>query len=215
MNPLTEMLYKVDDEEVRALYKQFLHTEQGKTLLRDAIKMKKKWRQVGLGSDWSVSTTFLDKNIKKVDKKIRDKMKKVIITPIGLNNQCHANSMFVKQHVDYPSQLGFNVTACPCGGNICFELHTLNVRPDGTYVDYTRDYNDEKEKWFYPLPTQLPYVHFRQVFGTKNEYFQITDKCKCGPILDVCEIVPKTTPEFIQYVDKVDSFCKNASMCFC
>jgi hypothetical protein len=155
------------------LYKDFLYTDNGRLLLEKAIEQKKIWKSYVSNSNITIGTYGVNLNL--IHKELKQKIKKIEITPIGLNNVCHNNAdIFTK--CGYTSQLGFNLTACPCGRKQSYEIHTVNKK-DGKYYDFTKDFNDEKEKYFLPLETTSNALKYINLYGRKP--FAINRGCKC------------------------------------
>lgn len=80
--------------------------------------------------------------------------KKVATLPFGVNNCCLQNAEWVQREIGWKAVWGFNITACRCGGRMSLEPHSLNRHPDGSYVDITRDFQGETEKWFLPVENE-------------------------------------------------------------
>lgn len=165
-----EILIKKD--ELKELYKECLKTEKGKECLKIAINYMKEWKK------GSSDMNFCTKNIIENDipKLLKDKISKIEIINIGLNNFCHINSEIFKK-ANYEIILGFNLTACPCGKLICFEIHSINKK-DGILYDFTRDFNNEKEKYFLELKTKLSWYHYLKLYG--NNLIVVNKGCKCN-----------------------------------
>ena len=154
-------------------YKGFILTEEGRTRLRESINIKRQWKE-GQG-DISVGTYGV--KLKIMNDVLRSKIQKIKITPIGLNNQCHRNSTLFTQNCGYTSQLGFNVTACPCGRKICLEIHSVNEK-NGVLYDFTKDFNDETDKYFLPLKTEATANKFIAIYGKLP--YSINRGCRCN-----------------------------------
>jgi hypothetical protein len=79
---------------------------------------------------------------------------KIKINPIGWNNLCYQNSLYTCEYdPDYDLEVGYNITACPCGGLINGEPHFVNskiVNGKKVYYDFTKDFDGEDHKLFVP-----------------------------------------------------------------
>jgi hypothetical protein len=158
-------------QQERDLYKKFLQTSKGRECLTDAVKIMKEWREGKL--EVCISTCYVKEQLLP----LRDRVKKIEINPIGLNNHCHSNSKLFEE-LGYESVLGFNITACPCGKRMSFEIHTVNKKGDKLY-DFTRDFNDEKEKYFLGLNNKHITAHqYVSLFG--YEPYTINKGCDCN-----------------------------------
>jgi len=161
--------------ELRNIYKEHLFTDEGKEQLQDAIELKKRWKEICEGSDFQSGTYGVKKNL--VPNFLKNKLTCVEITPIGLNNMCHHTSLlFAKKHKDVKQVLGYNITACPCGKLMTFEIHSLNKIDDKLY-DFTRDFNEEKTKYFVELDTQLTPHQYNYLYG--GEPMALNKGCSC------------------------------------
>jgi len=179
------------------LYKDFIFTAEGRSMLRQSINIKKQWKEQQ--GDITIETAGVKLNL--ISPVLRKKIKKIKITPIGLNNQCHRNAQLFNQ-CGYTSQLGFNITACPCGRKIGLELHSVNKK-DGVFYDFTRDFNDETEKYFLPLDVKATANKYVAVYG--NTVFDINRGCKCNiEWTDSLEITKITQSDFIEFCKDVE-----------
>jgi len=98
-------------------------------------------------------------------------------------NMCYWNTQFMKQYYNQDVMFGFSITSCECGSNIGIELHAVNILPDGSFVDYTKDWNNEKYKYFVPLP-EYTFDDFQQTMrlhkvGLCERITELCSKCKC------------------------------------
>jgi hypothetical protein len=159
-----------DYKQERNLYKDFLQTKEGRECLTESVKLMKQWRE-GNG-DVCVSTCYVKEELLP----LRDRVKKIEITPIALNNHCHTNSKEFKK-LGYEKVLGFNITACPCGKIMSYELHSVNKK-DGKLYDFTRDFNDEKEKYFLGFNNRTITEH-QYVYMFGNKPYTINKGCNC------------------------------------
>jgi hypothetical protein len=146
------------------------YTESNKT---NAINIQKIWNVTK--KDIQVKS----KNVKSINVKA-EKLIKIKITPIGLNNLCWQNSSLAhKFNKKYHIQTGFQVCACECGKKRCYEPHyvvyTLNKDDTRTYYDFTRDFNGETWRWFKPVNTIMP----PQLFLDDDNNYEENKGCKC------------------------------------
>lgn len=149
MTTITETEINIMKEASRV----HLRTPLGMKQLKDAVALQKEWREITANSSVSFTTATVKPSV--LHTSLSQNMKKVKIIPIGINNNCHSNSfIFAECGLGFTTQFGFNMTACPCGKYYTLEIHTLNKRGD-EYYDFTKDFNNEKEKWFIPLETTL------------------------------------------------------------
>lgn len=170
MNTITETELNTLKESNRT----HLRTPLGMKQLKTAVSLQKEWREQSGRCDATFGTTSIKSPT--LHKKLTQ-MKKVKITPIGINNHCHTNAdIFAECGLGFETQLGFNVTACPCGRYYSLELHSLNKR-GGEYYDFTKDFNDEKDKWFIPLDTTLrPDDYYKM---NLPQYIKQNRLCRC------------------------------------
>jgi hypothetical protein len=164
----------MNTNDLKTEYRNYLLTPEGRDILIDAVDMMKQWK--ARNNRIALSTTdFVDK--KNIPSYFTKDMKLIKINPIALNNKCFFNSKFFKKY-GYEEQLGYNITACKCGKQTHFEIHSVN-RKDGVYYDFTRDYNDETEKWFYPLQEGMVMSSWIQLCGRTRDTMNINTGCKC------------------------------------
>jgi len=135
----------------------------------------------------NIITTTDNVILKKLQKNHR-KCIRIDITPVGLQNCCFQNSyLSCIYHEGLEIEKGYQITACPCGNAVCLEPHFVNVSyVDGkkTYYDFTRDYNNEKSRYF------LSMEHYDPLDNTPDGIqFVQTDviiygkgRCKCRHI---------------------------------
>jgi hypothetical protein len=165
---------QVDKDILTSIYMDALdHKAGGKFQLKMARDKLNEWIKLKPTIGDTFSTAKM--NLSNLHKKIKKETKKLTIIPIGLNNCCHWNSE-VFTSCGYEKVLGFNLTACPCGQNTCFEIHTVNKK-DGQFFDFTKDFNDETEKYFYPLETKMGADEYLGTGG--YEFIRINKGCRC------------------------------------
>jgi hypothetical protein len=171
MTTITE----VEKDIMTIVYEDALNNEpSGRFHRRMARDKLKEWNEMKDRVADSFCTAKM--NLSNLHKKIKKETKKLTIIPIGLNNCCHFNSD-VFTRCGYERVLGFNLTACPCGNNITFEIHSVNKK-DGQFFDFTKDFNDETEKYFYPLETKMGADEYLGTGG--YEFIRINKGCRCS-----------------------------------
>ena len=173
-------------------YKDFLFTELGQDLLKHAVILKKKWGHVE--NRVTQQSKFVKKQL--LPKEIQDRMTFIKIIPIGLNNACHNNTEFFANH-GFKCRTGYNMFACECGKNISFEEHSVNEK-NGVLYDFTKDFNNENEKWFLELKTENSYRQLKYLFGYKNKYIDLGCKCNVGWNMEGNKI---TTDKMLQEIE--------------
>jgi len=158
-------------KHLKGEYTNFLFTDKGKNMLHEAVRLKTQW---GYNKN---KITQKSKSVKKhlLPQEFQDRMSLIKVTPIGLNNCCHDNCIFFEKH-GFNSRTGYNVFACECGKNIAFEEHSVNEK-DGVLYDFTKDFDDENEKWFLELRTRSSYKQLKSVFGYVNKNIDLGCKC--------------------------------------
>lgn len=174
----SENICEIDAAAIQNLknkYRDYLSTPEGKHRLQQAIALKKMWKDIRANSNIQIGTQGVNTNI--IDKRLRNKVTKISITPIGLNNMCHITSeIFCDDVNNIEKRLGYNITACPCGNLMSYELHSVNKCGNKLY-DFTRDFNDETEKYFLELDTNICVKTYTYNFG--NEPITINKGCNC------------------------------------
>jgi hypothetical protein len=174
-----------------------LQTPAGRKQLTDAMEMKRKWRQ----SQAHCDATFNTANVKTQFLQNADKVKLLTIVPIGLNNMCHINAeLFCSPDIE--SVLGYNITSCPCGRIVSYELHSVN-KIRGELVDFTQDFNDEPTKYFLPLNTQLKSLNYIRVFG-KDPIMVEKRTCRCKIVWNSLDEYKQTTEQFTRHIKAVE-----------
>jgi len=155
-------------------YKNYLRTPTGRGDLQTAVRLMKEWKS----SDTGVGSCTKGVKIEKLPEFIKNKVQKVPITGIAVNNLCHPNAKFFSQY-GYKTRLGYNITACSCGCRISFEIHSLNEK-DGKFYDFTKDFNKETEKWFYPLGEHWNAWMWMSFYGRSRDFLLYSKgRCTC------------------------------------
>jgi hypothetical protein len=82
----------------------------------------------------------------------------ITVEPMLMRNHCHVNCEIMLAELnqngetDFERHVGYNVTACKCGGCLTMELHSVLFHvPSETFIDLTTDMYGELTKWFVPL----------------------------------------------------------------
>jgi hypothetical protein len=162
--------------EIKEIYKEFLHTDDGKKALFHACKIRKEaLTSLKNGGDFN-TTARVKMNL--LCKEINSRTQSVSITPIGLNAWCHGNARLFSEKCGFRTRLGWNITACRCGGKMSFELHSLNKK-DGVLYDFTKDMCDETEKYFVELNANMRPETYLNMLGCP-EIFIVNNGCKCN-----------------------------------
>ena len=191
-------------DSIKNDYKTYLATPKGKEDLAIAVQYKRAWKKgMDRGGITSVGTEFV--KMKNIPPEVASLAELVTIEPIALNNLCHGNSEWFKSY-GYDSQLGYNLTACPCGKMTCMEIHTLNTKRRKLY-DFTRDFNDEKEKWFVPLPVEFGMRTFIQLWGRNRDYIKVDTGCKCfEAVMEGTNTTKMTWKEVVEFINQHKGF---------
>ena len=158
---------------LKNINRNFLLTEGGKDLLKISVSLKKEWDNTK--KNITVSTEGV--NLELFNEFIQQRTTKIKIIPIGINNMCHINSIIFCKTLSSTPIIGYNLTACPCGKKVCFELHSVNEY-EGKLYDLTRDFNNEQEKYFMRLNINIEIQEYINIFG--NRYKQINYGCNCN-----------------------------------
>lgn len=159
---------------LRSIYREHLFTDEGKKQLADAIELKREWREIESSTDFQCSTAGI--KTKFIPSCLKDKTTCITITPIGLNNMCHITSELFEKKAGIKRVLGFNITACPCGRMMTMEIHSVNKIGDTLY-DFTRDFADEKSKYFVEVDTELTAKLHNRIYSA--DPITINKGCKC------------------------------------
>lgn len=162
--------------ELKNKYRTFLSTDEGREQLQGAIVMKRQWLEQKRMSDIQIGTTGV--KIQVINPDLVRKITKIDITPIGLNNMCHLTSQFFcDDEKDITSKLGFNLTACPCGKMMSYEIHSVNKIGDKIY-DLTKDFNDETSKYFLEIDGNIDAITYIENFG--RDPINVNKGCCCN-----------------------------------
>lgn len=166
------------NRKLKSQYKDYLATPSGKKDLIEAIRIKREWRKQMSDPAWgSVETKFVKPE--NLPSSIASQAVLLTIEPIGLNNMCHITTKWMKNTVHgMRSQLGYNITSCRCGKQTCLELHSVSIVGDKLH-DYTADFNDEKAKWFVPLPVTWDANVFNHIYGESRDFISVDTGCRC------------------------------------
>jgi len=190
----------MEENKLKDCYKAFLHTERGKELIGVSVKLKREWELTKKGKDITLNTENVKLNV--LNKKLQSRFMKLSILPIGLNNMCHINAD-VFRCCGYESQVGFNLTACPCGKKMSYELHSVNKKNE-KYFDFTRDFNNEKEKYFMPIKTSLNIYDLIELFGNNNYSVNTGCKCKINWSKNIDGVLFVNENEILELIDEME-----------
>ena len=167
-------------------HKQYLVNALTDTEKRNSIRAKLEYDtetrgQVHLSHKW------VKKN--KMMREHRDFVK-IKINPIGWNNMCFQNSLHSCEYdPDYEMEVGYNLTACPCGGLINGEPHFVNfkiVNGKKVYYDFTKDFDGEDHKIFVKCDKIKRKIYEEGDDGITSflkdgyDFHYGTKRCKCG-----------------------------------
>jgi hypothetical protein len=187
--------------ELKTIYKEHLFTEEGRQNIKDAVELKKMWKARATTTDFSLTTNGV--KLELIPEFLRDRTSCIEITPIGLNNMCHTTSdLFQKRKKNVKKIIGYNITACPCGRLMSMELHAVN-KIDDTLYDFTRDFNDEKKKWFIAIDTELTSLQYINLFG--NDPISINKNCVCPIKWNNAKKFNKTSDEIEKHIKDVEN----------
>jgi len=145
------------------------------------------------GSDEACNTNGV--NPKRNLKLFHNKTKDIFCSPVKVKIEpklqplmCWHNSKFMNEKFGYEIVDGINFTACKCGRLVCGEVHSIN-KVNGKYIDFTRDFNNEKYKWFLQFKNKdisaeefnVVSQNVAKTFGLPDlALFNIgSDKCNC------------------------------------
>jgi hypothetical protein len=155
---------------------EFLTSERGQKLAIDAKKMMDE--ECGKKDAY----TFTTKGVRREYlPDVLHKAKLVNIAPIGLNNYCFQNATWLEAEFGFKKIYGFNISACPCGGRMTFEIHAVNRTASGELIDITRDYCGETAKWFVPFENEDYNQKINKaLFGRDGICFEPNCRCARG-----------------------------------
>ena len=191
----TETITQIKDK-----YRQHLSTPEGREQLTKAIEIKKMWKQQVAMTDIQVNTASIKSKF--LPTELKNKITKITITPIGLNNMCHLTSdLLCDTEKGITKRIGYNITACPCGRLMSYEIHSVNKCGEQLY-DFTRDFNDETEKYFLEMDTDMSADTFIQMFG--NKPIMINKGCKCPCWLDDVKQYEKKETELVEHINEIE-----------
>jgi len=177
-----------------ALYMKFVNDNNLFGQLKQVNQMLKEFKQSCY--DIVYTAKLMKRTLKEMKKRFTNikvntlEIVKVRVTEILPTNMCYYNTKFMKQYYDLDVMFGFSITSCECGTNIGLELHAVNILPDGSYVDYTKDWLNEKYKYFVPMP-EYTYEDLQKTMslhkvGICERVTEISSvsKCKCCANID-------------------------------
>jgi hypothetical protein len=183
-NYILQMTTTTNQESMKTAYKAFIKENDLFATYMNAVNEKKKWENDGHDSATNTNGVNPKRQLKIFTKKTQrvfEKPVKIKIDEVLGNNMCFWNSTFLEEKYGWKSVVGYNITACACGGLNCLELHSVN-RKDGELVDFTKDFDGEKSKWFIELKDQSKKgEEIARAFNRSMDCFNWgRDKCKCG-----------------------------------
>lgn len=182
--------------ELKGKYRDFLLTDKGKEVLKGAVILQKRWndrlkKYSRIGKVGSAHQKSKYVKMELLPQAIQDKMTLIKITPIGLNNHCHDNAEYFCEN-GFNSRTGFNVFACPCGKYFTFERHSVSEK-DGKLYDFTKDMDEEQEKWFLEVKTRHTFRELMSVFSRENILMNLG--CKCRIEWEHLDLLTRKTPD--------------------
>jgi hypothetical protein len=187
--------------QIKAKYRTHLSTADGREQLREAIEIKKMWKQTIANTDISINTACVKPRYIHTD--LNKKITKIEITPIGLNNMCHLTSeLLCDDKMGITKRLGFNITACPCGKLMSYEIHSVN-KCGGQLYDFTKDFNDETHKYFLEMDTDMHPRLYIKMFG--NDPITINRGCKCPISWNNAGQFKKTEKELLNHIRETEN----------
>jgi len=113
------------------------------------------------------------KTIQELENKVGIKAQKIKIIPLFRERLCHNNTEELRKISGGEHVLGYNITSCYCGKHYSLEIHSV-LKWNGEYIDLTKDFAHEKEKWFLPVYT-FDESDFRITFKIKFLYWQMKE----------------------------------------
>ena len=191
----------MDFTSIKAQYKAHLFTPAGAKMMASSVAIKKK-SVVDYKREKMCVVSTEGVKMKHFPKELKPYVHKIQITPICLNNQCYENSRLISTYDDkMKARLGFNVLACPCGKYLQFELHSVNRHDDGTYYDFTIDFNDEKEKYFVEFQSNIDVYAFKMVFSDAPKI--VNKGCKCPIVWNDKYLEKMTEKHLVEMFDAI------------
>lgn len=200
-NQQTNKKQEMDTQKITADYKKWLLTPEANFHVKAAVKMRGLWK-AGAEKEGKFRVCVDTKGVRKqyLPDELQAKCSLIQITPIGLNNCCVQNSVWLSQQIKgCKAVIGFNITACPCGGLMSFEPHACN-EIDGKLYDITKDFADENAKWFLKLDTLMTGRDYFEIFG--QQYARIDEGCRCKVEWNISPTITRMTAE--DWVAKVN-----------
>ena len=159
--------------QLKAVIGEFLMTDIGKKEAEFSLSLQRDWDQ--MKKRGTISFRTKDVKLNQLTRRLRSKITKLTIIPIGLNNLCHRNALIFRK-CGFTNVLGYNLTSCRCGKYMSFELHSASEK-DGVLYDLTRDFNDETEKYFLKIKSG---VSAKEIENINEKYVIINKGCRCG-----------------------------------
>jgi len=199
-----------NNEEMKTAYKVFIKENNLFKTYMNAVNAKREWEASRQGASTSTKGVNPKRQLKIFTRKtetIFEKPVKIEINEVLGNNMCFWNSTFIEEKYGWKSVVGYNITACECGAMNCLEIHSVN-RKDGKLVDYTKDFDGEKSKWFVELKDQSKKgEEIAQAFNRSMDCFNWgSEKCKCGIKWNVSpqNRVIEKMEEFVEEIEQMN-----------
>ena len=170
-------------QEMKSKYSKYIKDNDLMDTFMTCCRLGQEWKRQKQCSDVCFCTNGVNaKRIAWLEKGgVFGKPEKVKIEPHLMNNMCGQNSQFLKEELGWEEVVGYNITACPCSNFTCLEIHSLNRDENGKLRDWTKDFDDQQEKWFIPLLHQhLSQRRISRLFPHCREFMYGKEKCKCN-----------------------------------
>lgn len=199
--------------ELREKYRLHLRTDAGQEQLIISNELQLEWakkmKSIKKGKNkgaCKVQSTD-DVNLKLINNEnIRRRITKIDIIKIGIPNMCHMTSqLFCDEEKNIKCKFGFNITACPCGKKMGYEIHSVNKIGDELF-DFTKDFNGEKSKYFLETDGNITAQSYISLFG--DEPFEIDYGCECIVRLGLgYQREKRTEEELLNHIEMLERCC--------
>jgi len=182
-NTMPLELPQVPVSELKPHYAAFIKKRDLLSVYCGALQETRKWK--GKNAEDTHTTTGVNatRQLRLVHQQLKEVCDKPILMTIdGVLPElmCFHNSHFLEEHAGWKRKGGYTVTACPCGAHMTFEAHSVNMTPQSRLVDWTKDFNGEKQKWFIPFKCDVP-VQTLVVYGAiPTICSRGQDRCRCA-----------------------------------
>lgn len=184
-NAMSTLVENKPAPELEAEYTAFIERNGMQNAYKSALKGVENFNTMTVMNQREVMCTGGVKpnvQLKLLQRKLKAVCDKAVLITIDAKLpklMCFQNSFFVEEARGWEKQAGFNITACPCGGHMCLEMHSVNRNDEGKYVDWTIDFAGESRKWFMPIKTRIPAHVLMSTFGIRG-YSIGQSRCRCA-----------------------------------